>query len=46
MEDWDNLCHYCENKADYESMLQEIIVCKHCVDEYVRQEVLTPVRRY
>ena len=45
-DDANGICHYCENKADYESMLQEIIVCKHCVDEYVRQEVLTPVRRY
>ena len=40
-----NECHYCHNEADFESMLQEIIVCKHCVEEYVRQEVLTPVRR-
>ena len=43
--DWDTLCHYCENKADYESMLQEIIVCKHCVKEYVKQEVLTELNR-
>ena len=42
---WDSLCNYCDGKADYESMLQEIIVCKDCVDEYVRQEVLTEIRR-
>ena len=38
-------CHYCHNEADYESMLQEIIVCKHCVKEYIKQEVLTDIRR-
>ena len=43
--DWSTLCHYCDSKADYESMLQEIIVCKDCVEEYVRQEVLTEIRR-
>ena len=43
--DWSSLCHYCDSKADYESMLQEMIICKDCVEQYVRQEVLTEIRR-
>ena len=45
MSDWDDLCHYCENKADYYTNHTDLNICKHCVEEYVRQEVLTDIRR-
>lgn len=37
---WDR-CSYCDNKADYTSLLQEMNVCKYCVKDYIKQEVLT-----
>ena len=45
MSDWNDLCHYCDNKADYYTNHTDLNICKYCVEEYVRQEVLTPVRR-
>ncbi len=41
----ETMCHYCEEEADYQCMLQDMVICKGCVKEYVRQEVLTCIRR-
>jgi len=38
------MCYYCENEADYQSILQmDMLICKDCVEEYVKQEVLTKI---
>ena len=41
-----NECHYCHNEADYYTNHTDLNICKYCVEEYVRQEVLTPIGRH